>query len=102
MMAGAQSRLWPSGGVMESGKSRFSRSVLSISWLLTRLWWHLEVTRLAVFRVRPKAAIQQTILNEGGLPRGRWVGQGTQLSFLCMDEVNVRLLVTHTPAMERN
>lgn len=86
---------------MHKTAKRHSR-FLSVSWLLARLWWNFDITRLHILRFKPKSMIRQIMYQRKGTRDGHWVFHGNSLSFVSADEQNRGIRVVHTPGMEQN
>ncbi|NIR47455.1 hypothetical protein GWO43_03145 [candidate division KSB1 bacterium] len=73
-----------------------------VSWLLARLWWSLEISRLTIFRIKPRAVINRITQNQRKLPPCHWVVDRNRLYCISLNEGSDEMLVTETPSIERN
>lgn len=76
--------------------------ILAISWLLARLWWGIEISRLTILRVKPKAVINCITQEEKALPPGYWVLERNVLYCLGIKKENEELIIRATPSIELN
>lgn len=70
------------------------------SWLVARLWWSIETSRLMIVRIKPKAMINQFARTE--FTRSTWVYDRNTFSCLTVNAESDRLLITQTPTIEPN
>ncbi len=63
-----------------------------ISWLLTRLWWGIELSRLAIFRFKPRAAVSRIAPSQRELTISFWVFDRDTL--YCVNAADEQLLIT--------
>ncbi len=68
------------------------RSLIILSWLITRLWRGIELSRLAIFRVKPQAVITFVSRHHKLFPRGIWVHDKKSV---CWIGVNETVTVVH-------
>lgn len=62
-----------------AASARGSRRLLLVtSWLIARLWWGIEMSRLMVFRVIPKARFTRITRQQLLLPPTAWVFDQSQ------------------------
>ncbi len=45
----------------------------AVSWLIARLWWSIEISRLTILRVKQKAVISRITYSKRELPTCHWV-----------------------------
>jgi len=70
------------------------------SWLVARLWWGIEISRLMILRIKPKAMISQ--FAETRCTTSTWVFERNKFSCLTVNADGERLLITETPTIEPN
>ncbi len=80
-------------------KSKFSLVVIS---LLARLWWTVEVSRLALLQVRPLTAQHRPFQHENGLKSCHWVFSRNKLHCVSVDERHAQISVIISPKIEFN
>jgi hypothetical protein len=75
---------------------------LAVSWLLARLWWSIEITRLTILRVRPKAVINRITQDEQELPPCHWVLERNRLYCLGISKTSHQIIIKQTPVIKLN
>jgi len=75
---------------------------LVVSWLLARLWWSIEVSRLTILRIQPKAVINRISQEEQKLPPSHWVFDRNILYCLGVNEREQRIVIKQSPVIEPN
>lgn len=90
--------------LMHTNRHRSSKGYLFVvlSWLLARLWWGLEISRLAILRVKPRAVISRITQHRRELPAGQWVLSRDRLYCLFVNENEDRMIIRETPLIGRN
>ena len=76
--------------------------MIVISWLLARLWWGLEISRLTLWRSGRKAAQSRIAHSSTGLPPSHWVLDGETFYCLSVNEPMHRMVVTEMPGLDVN
>ncbi|MFQ6003747.1 MAG: hypothetical protein ACE5KJ_08370 [Candidatus Zixiibacteriota bacterium] len=75
---------------------------VAISWLLARLWWGLEISRLTIFRVVPKAHIHYISRTHSILPPAHWAYARNRLYCVGFDEDEHALVIHELPPIGLN
>lgn len=75
---------------------------LAVSWLVARLWWGFEVSRLSILRMKPKAVIQQVTEDPRELPICSWVMERNMLYCLGVNEHIDEIVIKETVLMDPN
>lgn len=70
------------------------------SWLVARLWWGLETSRLMILRIKPRAMISQFARTQ--FTRSTWVYDRNKFSCVSVHADGERLLIKETPTIEPN
>jgi len=73
-----------------------------VYWVLTRLWWGVEISRLAVLRHRPKTIKKRMTYGHDTLPGSTWLLARNMFYCLSVDDDNTKILVRETPPIELN
>ncbi len=72
---------------MSTRKTKHSSLVLIVlSWLLTRLWQGIELSRLAIFRFKPPAVINFIARDARQFPRSVWMMERNKVYLLALNE----------------
>ncbi len=85
-----------------SKSSRRGKILFVLSWLLTRLWWGFEMSRLAILRARPRIIKQRVSRTQDPLPASTWLLTRNMFFCLSVDDGNTRMVITQTPPIEMN
>lgn len=72
------------------------------SWLRSRIWLGLEMSRLIIMRKTPKAQIQQITQTASPLPDGHWIPLERQVVCLVEDPGKNRLIIRMLPEFSKN
>jgi len=70
------------------------------SWLVARLWWGIETSRLMIVRIKPKAIINQFAQTQ--FSPSTWVYHRNKFSCLTVHAEHDQLLIRETPTIEPN
>jgi hypothetical protein len=86
---------------MQKKSTRNRRLLLAISWLLSRLWSSLEISKLAIFRTdRENDAVRQ-LRQRAKFVAGLWVMQNNRYYFCAVSE-GCEMLIKETQEIELN
>lgn len=85
-------------------KSPKKKCILFIiaSWLSARLWWGFEVSRLAIFRVMPKARTHYVSRMQLMFPFASWVCSKNRLYCMSVDKAKDSLVIRELPPLGLN
>lgn len=72
------------------------------SWLVAKLWWTLEMSRLAFFRTLPKKTITHVAHAAILPPASHWTFERNRLSVLNYDEQMATFIITVLPEINGN
>jgi hypothetical protein len=72
-----------------------------IPWLVTRLFWGIEISRLALLRVKPRHVVNRLSKSQRELSPGCWVYDRNKLYHVSVFETK-GIVVTEMPVMEPN
>ncbi|MDZ7319326.1 MAG: olfactory receptor subfamily 1A-like [candidate division KSB1 bacterium] len=72
------------------------------SWLVAKLWWTLEMSRLAFFRTSPKKTITYVAHAAKLPPASHWTLEQNRLSVLTYDEQIATFIITILPELNGN
>ncbi len=75
---------------------------LIISWLVARLKLTIELSRLAIFKLMPKAQIHEVSNISKSLPLTLWNYEENRVSFLCFDPLENQFLINEFPPISGN
>jgi hypothetical protein len=78
-----------------------SKTVIVVSWLLTRLWSGLEISRLAILHATPKLAATRLPQTRNRMARGSWILQRNRLYF-CGTSDSRGIIIAETQPLEEN
>lgn len=85
---------------------RFSKRkgsfVIAVSWLLVRLWWSFEISRLAILRVRQKTVVNRVTFSKKELPVCSWIFDRNRLFCISVSHAVDELIIRETEPLERN
>ncbi len=70
--------------------------------MLTRAWVALEISSLALLRLRPRTVRRRRVQQSSGLSCSDWVFSGNKLYCLSVDEQRDRILIHVTPTIGKN
>lgn len=89
---------------MHSKKLKKRKFVLFIiiSWLLARLEWTIELSRLAIFRILPKAQIHTVSRIAANLSFSYWTYNSERLSCMNFDSEREVFLIYELPPISKN
>lgn len=82
--------------------SRRGKFLFVISWLLARLWWGFEMSKLTILRVRPKIVKIRLSRQQDTLPQTCWLLSRNMFTCVSVDEHNHQLRIKETPPIEMN
>lgn len=85
----------------KNGRRRFILFMFA-SWLHSRIWLGLEMSRLIIMRKTPKTQIQQITQTTAPLPDGHWIPLERQVVCLVEDPVRQRLVIRMLPEFGKN
>jgi len=74
---------------------------LVISSLMARLWLGFEVSRLSIFRTKPRV-VHERKMKYGNIPPSRWVLSRNMFYCLSVDENNRQVVIAATTPIELN
>lgn len=72
------------------------------SWLVAKLWWTFEMSRLAFYRTVPKKKVHQIIYASNVPPVSQWSYEDDRLSILNYDIENNVFVVSKLPELNKN
>ncbi len=81
---------------------RGGRLWLVTSWLIARLWWGIEVSRLAAFRLLPRPRSSRVTRQQLLLPPTTWVCDEPRTYCLALDEDARNILIFELPEIVPN
>ncbi|MFQ5822897.1 MAG: hypothetical protein ACE5JB_02455 [bacterium] len=87
---------------LRNSSKKKGRFYIAISWLLARLWWSIEISRLTILRIKPKAVINRITQDQRELPPCHWVLDRNTLYCLGVDDRNDEMIIRETPLIELN
>ncbi len=76
--------------------------LLFLSWLVTRLWWSIELSRLAILRARSRPVIQRVAQDKTGLPQSKWAVCDRTLYCLTVNDAPHQMFVTRMSPLSVN
>lgn len=85
---------------LQTNSNRKAGAFVIVSWLVARLWWGMEISRLMILRIKPKAIISQFAQTQ--CPRSTWVYDRNKFSCLTVNAEGDRVLIVETPTIESN
>ncbi len=72
------------------------------SWLVAKLWWTFEMSRLAFYRALPKKRIDHIVYAANMPPTSQWSYEDDQFSVLNYDQVNRNFIIYKLPGIDQN
>lgn len=72
------------------------------SWLIAKLWWTFEMSRLAFYRTIPKEKINHVIYAANMPPVSQWSYEDDRFSILNYDQENNSFIIYKLPEMDEN
>ena len=72
------------------------------SWLVAKLWWTFEMSRLAFYRTVSTKKVQQIIYASTMPPVSHWTYEDDQLSVFNYDDENNMFIITKLPGLNKN
>ena len=72
------------------------------SWLMAKLWWTFEMSRLAVYRNVPQKEVNQVIYASQLPPMSHWSYEYDRFSILNYDEETNVLIIQKLPGLTTN
>jgi hypothetical protein len=88
--------------IQDKPSSRRGRLWLVTSWLIARLWWSVEMSRLAVYRMLPKPRTSRVTRQQLLLPPTTWVCDEPRNYCLAMDEIARNIVILELPEISPN
>lgn len=70
---------------------RTSHLFIILSWLISRLWRGIELSRLAIYRVKPKAEINLVSRDHKKFPRGVWIRNEEKLYWIGVNQTTAAM-----------
>lgn len=72
------------------------------SWLIARLWWAFEMSRLALYRTIPQKRIDYIIRNVNEAPVSHWSYDNKRFSIINYDDESETFIVYKLPELNQN
>jgi len=72
------------------------------SWLIAKLWWTFEMSRLAFYRTIPQNGIHHVIRKTNTPPTSHWSYEQERFSIITFDEENKTFIVFKLPHLNQN
>jgi hypothetical protein len=72
------------------------------SWLVARLWWTFEMSRLAFYRSVPKKKIHQIVYASNQPPVSQWVYQDDRFSILNFENQSGSFVIYKLAELNKN
>jgi hypothetical protein len=72
------------------------------SWLIAKLWWTFEMSRLAFYRTIPQNGIHHVIRKTNTPPTSHWSYEQEHFSIINFDEGNLEFLIYKLPHFYKN
>ena len=86
---------------LNSGKNKFF-IFLIISWIIIRLKWTVEISRLTIFRIIPKSNSQMVTLNLSFIHPAVWFFENNQSSCVTFDKKNNNFVIQTLQPISNN
>lgn len=78
------------------------RLYLTLSWLVARLWWGLEISRLSILRIRPRAVIHRVAREQRAFSASEWVVEEDAMYCVGVDRLTPEIVVRQLPPLDSN
>ncbi|MFQ5771417.1 MAG: hypothetical protein ACE5HX_12825 [bacterium] len=75
---------------------------LAVSWLIARLWWSIELSRLTILRVKQKAVISRVAYSKSELPICHWVFDRNRLYCVGVNDEIDEMFIREISHIEQN
>jgi len=72
------------------------------AWLMTKLWWTFEMSRLAFYRAMPGKKINHIVYTASLPPASEWSYEDDRLSVLNYDDDSRAFIIYKLPGMSKN
>lgn len=72
------------------------------TWLMAKLWWTFEMSRLAFYRTMPGKKINHIVYISNLPPASEWSYEDDRLSVLNYDDDNQTFIIYKLPGMSNN
>ncbi len=72
------------------------------SWLVAKLWWTFEMSRLAFYRAMPKKRIDHIVYASNLPPTSQWSYEDDRFAVLNYDRENNSFVIYKLPGINQN